>query len=186
MGAAGDYKAISFFTRRQSSLVTHCNYLTRAGGRTQALCALKNFYRLKYTLPDPRPKNMAIEEWRWQVGPTLAPRHEEIDGVLATCKRGKSCGSDGISYEFLQIAMQSDLRDHLVDYFNVHPPWVKHQVPHVSGSISRLTFIPKIVAPLSPKDLRPIVLSSVPLVRYSLNCFFIAFVLTSLKWWLAN
>ena len=73
-GAAGDYKAISFFTRRQSSLVTHCNYLTRAGGRTQALCALKNFYRLKYTLPDPRPKNMAIEEWRWQVGPTLAPR----------------------------------------------------------------------------------------------------------------
>ena len=28
--------------------------------------------------------------------------------------------------------------------------------------ISRLTFIPKIVAPLSPKDLRPIVLSSVP------------------------
>ena len=162
-GAAGDYKAISYFKRRQSSLVTHCNYLTRAGGRTRALCELRSFYRLKYTPPDPRPKNMAIEEWRWQVGPTLAPRlitHEEIDGVLATCKRGKSCGSDGVSYEFLQIAMQTDLRDHLVDYFNGVLLGL-HQVPQ-EWLISRLTFIPKTVAPLSPKDLRPIVLSSVP------------------------
>ena len=35
------------------------------------------------------------------------------------------------------------------------------QVPH-EWLTSRLTFIPKVVSPLSPKDLRPIVLSSVP------------------------
>ena len=40
-GASGDYKVISFFKRRQSSLVTHCNYLTRAGRRTKAVCDLK-------------------------------------------------------------------------------------------------------------------------------------------------
>ena len=85
-GASGDYKVISFFKRRQSSLVTHCNYLTRAGGRTKAVCDLKQFYKLKYTPPDPRPKNMAVEEWRDFVGPIVAPRlftPEEIDGVLA-------------------------------------------------------------------------------------------------------
>ena len=162
-GAAGDYKVISFFKRRQSSLVTHCNYLTRAGGRTKAVCDLKHFFRLKYTPPDPRPKNMAIEEWKEFVGPIIAPRlctPEEIDGVLATCKKGKSCGSDGISYEFLQIAMQTELRDHITDYFNC-VLLGDTQVPH-EWLASRLTFIPKVVAPLSPKDLRPIVLSSVP------------------------
>ena len=56
--------------------------------------------------------------------------------------------------------MQSDLRDHLVDYFN-GILLGSNQVPR-EWLISRLTFIPKIVAPLSPKDLRPIVLSSVP------------------------
>ena len=106
---------------------------------------------------------MAVEEWRNFVGPIIAHRlftPEEIDGVLATCRKGKSCGSDGISYEFLQIAMQTELRGHVTDYFNcillgsIQTPqeWL----------ISRLTFIPKVVAPLSPKDLRPIVLSSVP------------------------
>ena len=162
-GAAGDYKVISFFKRRQTSLVTHCNYLTRAGGRTKAVCDLKRFYKLKYTPPDPRPKWLAIEEWRHFVGPLLAPRlftAEEINGVLATCKRGKSCGSDGVSYEFLQVLMQTDLRDYLVDYFNC-VLLGSTQVPH-EWLTSRLTFIPKVVSPLSPKDLRPIVLSSTP------------------------
>ena len=106
---------------------------------------------------------MAIEEWRMHVGPTLAPRlftPEEINGVLATCKNGKSCGSDGISYEFLQILMQTDLREHLVDYFNCILSG-STQVPK-EWLISRMTFIPKVVSPISPKDLRPIVLSSVP------------------------
>ena len=162
-GAAGDYKAISYFKRRQSSLVTQCNYLTRAGGRTKAVCDLKLFYKLKYTPPDPRPKWLAVEDWRSSVGPIIKPHlftSEEIKGVLATCKHGKSSGADGISYEFLQILLQTDLEVHLVDYFNCILLGIA-QVPK-DWLVSRLTFIPKVVCPLSPKDLRPIVLSSVP------------------------
>ena len=75
-------------------------------------------------------------------------------------QKGKSCGSDGVSYEFLQIATQSELRDHITDYFDC-VILGSTQIPQ-EWLISRLTFIPKVVAPLSPKDLRPIVLSSVP------------------------
>ena len=163
--------------------MTQCNYLTRAGGRTKAICDLKHFYRIKYTRPDLRPKWLAIESWRDSVGPVLKPRLftvDEIMGVLATCKRGKSSGADGISYEFLQILMQTDLAVHFVDYFNCILLGVT-QVPK-DWLVSRLTFIPKVVSPLSPKDLRPIVLSSVPgkvftkLLLYRLRSLFPAMV----------
>ena len=162
-GAAGDYRVISFFKRRQSSLVTHCNYLTRAGGKMRAIADLKRHFKLKYVSPNPRPKNEALTSWQASVGPLLAPRlttEEEILEILATCKRGKSTGSDGIPYELLQIAMQTSLRAHITEMFNdilvgscdVPKSWLE----------SRLTFIPKTVCPSCPKDLRPIVLSSTP------------------------
>ena len=120
-GASGDYRAISFIKRRQSSLVTHCNCLTRAGGRVKAITELKRHFRFKFTSPNPRPRDQALQSWREAVGPVIAPRlitEEEIVEILATCKRGKSSGSDGIPYEFLQIAMQTSLRALLSEYFN--------------------------------------------------------------------
>ena len=119
----------------------------------------------KYTSPNPRPRQEALSAWRNAVGPVLAPRfvtEQEITDLLATCKRGKSAGSDGVPDELLQIAMQTTLRVHLkvTEAFNaillgsttIPQLWLE----------SRLTFIPKTVSPCSPKDLRPIVLSSVP------------------------
>ena len=43
---------------------------------------------------------------------------EEVCRVLATCKPGKSCGQDGVSYELLQLVMQTECSVHLVDMFN--------------------------------------------------------------------
>ena len=157
-GAAGDYKAISFFKRRQSSLVTHCNYLTRAGGKVKAVCDLKRHFRLKYTSPDPAPREQAVVSWQRAVGPIIAPRMitgDEIVEILATCKHGKSSGADGIPYEFLQVAMQTSLRVHISEYFNdvlvgsaaVPQAWLE----------SKLTFIAKTVSPH-----HPIVLSAAP------------------------
>ena len=185
-GAAGDYKAISYFKRRQSSLVTQCNYLTRAGGRTKAVCDLKLFYKLKYTPPDPRPKWLAIEDWRSSVGPIIK-RHlftsEEIKGVLATCKHGKSSGADGISYEFLQILLQTDLGVHLVDYFNCILLGIA-QVPRIGLSrdspLSR-----KLLARYPRRTFVPLFFLLSP-VRCLLNYFSIASGRTSPLWSRAN
>ena len=43
---------------------------------------------------------------------------QEIAEVLNTCKLGKSCGEDGVSYELLTVLVNSDLSQHLADLFN--------------------------------------------------------------------
>ena len=96
--------------------------------------------------------------------PSLHPcphiTESEVSDVLATCKAGKSCGDDGISYELLNVIMHSGLRVHLVDLFNAVLFQV-HEIPP-SWLLSHLTFLPKIAVPSLPKHLRPIVLSSTP------------------------
>ena len=84
----------------------------------------------------------------------------EVSDVLATCKAGKSCGDDGISYELLNVLMHSGLKVHLVDLFNAILFQI-HEIPP-SWLLSHLTFLPKIDVPSLPKHLRPIVLSSTP------------------------
>ena len=85
---------------------------------------------------------------------------EEIGEVLATCKPGKSCGPDGVSYELLQLVMQTECRVHVVELFNS----VLFQTSPIPDNWlhSRLTLLPKVPNPSSPGDLRPIVLSSTP------------------------
>ena len=84
----------------------------------------------------------------------------EILNALGATKAGKSCGEDGISYEFLTVLMHSQLAPHLVDLFNS----ILFQVTDLPPSwlLSCLTFLPKIPSPSLPKHLRPIVLSSTP------------------------
>ena len=161
-GAQGDFGAISYFKRRQNVITMHSNYIARAGGTSQAVQDLKRFYRDKYTPPDPPPLP-ALEVFLSRVDGFTSPELitlDEVTSVLATCKAGKSCGEDGISYELLQTLVLTDLGVHLVDLFNS----VLFQTSDIPSSwlVSRLTFIPKIPCPSLPKHLRPIALSSTP------------------------
>ena len=161
-GAQGDFRAIAYFRRRQSVVTMHSNYIARAGGTSQAVQELKRFYKLKYT-PETPPLVPAIDVFLARVPRFEKPALitlEEVNSVLSTCKAGKSCGEDGISYEFLQTLALTDLGVHLVDLFNS----ILFQTAEIPSTwlVSRLTFIPKVSCPSLPKHLRPIVLSSTP------------------------
>ena len=160
--ASGDCKAISYFRRRQAVLSSHQNYLVSAGGKDQAISDLKKHFRLKWC--EPNVSTVSALDILHSLPRSLpSPRlitEEEVCEVLATCKSGKSCGDDGISYEFLQFLMQTECRVHFVEWFNsilfqtspIPPSWLS----------SKLTLLPKVPQPSSPSDLRPIVLSSTP------------------------
>ena len=162
-GSQGDFQAIAYFKRRQSTVTQHSNYVARAGGADQAVRDLKHFYRLKYTPSELILPDSALNLYLSRVDGFSTPNlitHSEIVDVLATCKPGKSCGDDGISYEFLNLVSHTDLVHHLSSLFNA----ILFQVTDLPSSwlSSRLTFIPKIPAPSLPSHLRPIVLSSTP------------------------
>ena len=162
-GSQGDFQAIAYFKKRQSVVTQHSNYVARAGGAAQAVQQLKHFYRLKYTPPDPPVPDSAMRIFLSRVGSFTSPPHiteKEVVDVLATCKSGKSCGDDGISYELLNLIAHTGLCHHLVSLFNA----ILFQVADIPPSwlSSRLTFIPKIPTPSLPSHLRPIVLSSTP------------------------
>ena len=59
-----------------------------------------------------------LEQFPGQISRPDLISEEEICTVLATCKPGKSCGDDGVSYELLQLLMQTECRVYLVDLFN--------------------------------------------------------------------
>ncbi|OLP89895.1 hypothetical protein AK812_SmicGene28607 [Symbiodinium microadriaticum] len=102
--ANGDFKAISYFRRRQAVLSSHQNYLVSAGGKDQAISDLKKHFRLKWCEPNVSTVS-ALDILHSPPRSLPSPRlitEEEVCEVLATCKSGKSCGDDGISYEFLQ------------------------------------------------------------------------------------
>ena len=164
-GSQGDFRAISYFKKRQNVITMHSNYVARAGGSAQAISDLKHFYHLKYTPPDFSVPDCPLHLYFSRAGPLQPSPHitlQEVTDVLATvtCKAGKSCGDDGISYEFLNLLVNTSLSHHLVELFNA----ILFQVSEVPPTwlTSHLTFIPKITTPSRPKDLRPIVLSSTP------------------------
>ena len=161
--ANGDFRAISYFRRRQNVLSSHNNYLVRAGGKTKAIHDLKAHFKTKWTEPDvitvsPLALLFSGSNDTLQKPPMITA--EEVCTVLATCRPGKSCGQDGVSYELLQLVMQTECSVHLVDMFNsvlfqtspIPPEWLS----------SKLTLLPKVPCPSSPSELRPIVFSSTP------------------------
>ena len=162
-GAAGDFHAISFFKRRQSTKATHGGYIMRAGGPHKAVSDLKQFYARKYTPPDPRPAGFALSLYTSSVGevPNAEPfQVEEVQRILDTTKAGKSSGADGIPYELMHSILQSPLQCKFVAFFNS----ILHggmPLPR-SWLVSQVVFLPKVKLPAAPKDLRPIVLSSTP------------------------
>ncbi|CAE7450117.1 unnamed protein product, partial [Symbiodinium sp. CCMP2456] len=93
----GDYRAISYFRKRNSALYTQGSYCFRAGGKTKAVTDLN------------------------RVGPIMSPRlltSEELMDVAFLCKHNKSTGADGVSYEAVQMLLQSELSEHLLEFFN--------------------------------------------------------------------
>ena len=154
----GDFAAVTYFRRRQSTSHTHVSYAIRAGGVLQAARDLRQFYAQKFASPNPPGLALAMVESHAASSDSFRPfLMDELDQALAEAKRGKSAGETGITYELLQAVAQSELREHLLDMFNgvfdgsmpVPQQWLVH----------RVTFLPKIPRPLAPKDLRPIVLS---------------------------
>ena len=72
--------------------------------------------------------------------------------------RGSLVDPDGISYELLQLVMQTECRVHIVALFN---SILFQTCPTPQDWLcSRLTSLPKVPVPCTPSDLRPIVLSS--------------------------
>ena len=93
--ANSDFKAISYFRRRQSVLSSHNNYLLRAGGKTKAIDALKKHFRDKWTEPTPQSVSPLDVLHSGRISPLAAPplvTEKEVCDVLFTCKQAKSCG----------------------------------------------------------------------------------------------
>ena len=160
-GSKGDYGAISYFRKRQSTVTQHTNYIVRAGGVSRAVSDLKTYYRHKYTAHDLQEDELPLNLFLSRIPRFHKPdliSVDELSTVLSTCKTGSSAGDDGITYEMLHCLAQSELAPHIVDLFNA----VLFQVipPPQEWLISKITFIPKIKTPSLPQHLRPIVLSS--------------------------
>ena len=153
-GSRGDYGAIAYFRKRQSTITQHTNYIVRAGGVSKAVADLQTFYRLKYTPPDPQVDELPLSLLLSRIPSFDKPRLitiEEMVEVLSSCKPGSSAGCDGITFEMLQCLAQSDLAPHLVDLFNavlfqvVPPP-----PPPRNGLFQKSPSSPRFVLPLSP------------------------------------
>ena len=160
-GAAGDFRALTYFRKRNSAAFTQGSYCMRAGGSTKALTDLRLFYKNKFTQADPCPKGTAMAIFRSRAGPIMNPAPftlHEIQEVAFMCKHNKSTGEDGISYEAIQLLLQTTLARNFLELFNAvlmglappPPEWLSNHV----------TFLPKTADPACPSDLRPIVLSS--------------------------
>ncbi|CAE7357404.1 pol [Symbiodinium sp. CCMP2592] len=159
-GASGDFRALTYLKKRNSSAYTHGSYCMRAGGSVKAISDLRMFYRLKYTQDDHVPRGLSLAIFRGRAGPILAPTPftlTEIQEVAFQCKHNKSTGADGISYEAIQLILQTSLSEHLLELFN-DVLWGVRPVPR-SWLSNHVIFLPKTAAPECPKDLRPIVLS---------------------------
>ena len=160
--AKGDFFAISYFKRRNSVINAHSNYIVRAGGKHRATAELRRYFSLKYTPTDLPPPDLPhkILSCGIPLPQSSLITTKEIADVINTCKLGKSCGNDGISFEFLTALADSDLAQHFADFLN-SILFGTSPLPD-SWLLSHLTFIPKIDLPSQPKHLRPIVLSSTP------------------------
>ena len=83
----------------------------------------------------------------------------EVADVLYGMKTDKSAGPDGVVYEHLQVVMGSDLKVPFVEMLNAILVG-EVDLPQ-TWMMSHVVFLPKTSSPELPKDLRPIVLSSV-------------------------
>ena len=159
--AEGDYRAIAYFKKRNTAMYTQGSYCIRAGGRSKAIADLRFFYQRKYTPPDPTIRGLPRAIFHERAGPILNPAPftlEEVRDVAFMCKHNKSTGADGISYEALQMLLQSELAEHILDMYN---GVLRGLLPIPRGWLhSHVCFLPKTSTPCSPADLRPIVLSS--------------------------
>ena len=158
----GDFSAISYMKRRQSMGHTHTSYLLRAGGpggEHKALSDLRSFYQAKYTCERLHDSALSVEKVSAHAADAVPEMFtaEEVSGVLATMKRGKSCRPDEVCYEFLQGLHQMPLGPSLDSLFNA-ALLSKQPVP-ASWFEGQLAFLPKVAKPSCPKDLRPTVLS---------------------------
>ena len=159
-GAAGDFRALSYFRKRNSAAYTHGSYCMRAGGGAKAISDLRIFYKNKYTPAHPVPRGLSMAIFRHRTGPVFNPEAftlQEIQAVAFLCRHNKSTGADGVSYEAIQLLLQTGLSTNLLEMFNT-VLWGLRQVPP-SWLSSHVTFLPKTSAPSSPGELRPIVLS---------------------------
>ena len=153
--AEGDFRAIAYFKKRNTAMYTQGSYCIRAGGRSKAIAGLRFFYQRKHTPPDPMPPGLprAIFHAR---APILNPLPFTLEEFM--CKHNKSTGADGISYEALQMLLQSELAEHILDMYN---GVLQGLLPIPRGWLhSQVCFLPKTSTPQAPADLRPIVLSS--------------------------
>ena len=115
----GDFSAVTYFRRRQSTSHTHISYAVRAGGVLKATQDLRQFYQQKYTSQEPHAIALAMVESHASNATSFHPfLMEDVNQALAETKRGKSAGETGITYELLQAIAQSDLKEHLLDMFN--------------------------------------------------------------------
>ena len=81
----------------------------------------KMHFRVKWSEPELQlvsPLQVRHSNSCMQLQPPSLITEEEICEVLATCKPGKSCGPDGVSYELLQLVMQTECRAHVVELLN--------------------------------------------------------------------
>eukprot|EP00439_Symbiodinium_sp_Y106_P051991 s2052_g6.t4 len=132
----------------------------RAGGGAKAISDLRIFYKNKYTPAHPVPRGLSMAIFRHRTGPVFNPEAftlQEIQAVAFLCRHNKSTGADGVSYEAIQLLLQTGLSTNLLEMFNT-VLWGLRQVPP-SWLSSHVTFLPKTSAPSSPGELRPIVLS---------------------------
>ena len=160
-GASGDFRALTYFRKRNSAAYTQGSYCMRAGGAAQALADLRTFYRRKFTASNSAPRGLAMAIFRSRTGPITNPDPftiQEVQEVAFMCKHNKSTGADGVSYEAIQLLLQSSLAEHFIDFFNAIL-WGLQKFPDEWLS-NHVTFLPKTADPKCPSDLRPIVLSS--------------------------
>ncbi|CAE7511533.1 unnamed protein product [Symbiodinium sp. CCMP2592] len=119
--AAGDFRAAAYFRKRQSTMFVQGSYCMRAGGKAKAISDLRFFYQRKYTPLEPPQPGLPMATFHCRAGPIMNPEPftlQEIQEVAFQCKHNKSTGADGISYEALQMLLQSDLSHHIMDMFN--------------------------------------------------------------------
>ena len=131
-----------------------------AGGYEKAVSDMKNHFRRKFEAGDNHPQApLALYLSLTGTVPECALfTDQEVATVVYGMRAGKSTGPDGLTYELLQVAMGSDLRPHLVEFFNDVLLGTK-QLPK-TWLLSQVVLLPKHRAPAQPRDLRPIVLSS--------------------------
>ena len=132
--------------------------LSALGGK-RAVAQLRRHFSLKYTPCDPAPPDLPLRILAADATVPSPPliSVKEIRDVLDTCKAGKSCGRDGISFEFLVALMCSDLAQHFADFLN-SVFFGTAPLPD-SWLVSQLTFIPKNALPSEPKHLVPLFLA---------------------------